>query len=244
MSTSPEGDLLLELQDLIIGSESVADFLAGLATMAASILSRTTGTAVECGVTLKRARGTTTVGGSSPKAIHLDKIEQLVGEGPCIEALKVKVPVLLGDVQSDPRWPVYRERLLDEGCLSALGVPMELGEGSAVALNFFAPATGIFTDEVIQEAVSFADLAGRAVRLGVKVGTAQGAADDMSVAMRSRTAIDLACGIIMGQNRCSQAEAMKILTNVSNHRNQKLREIAEEMVLKISGDSPSTHFDV
>ncbi|MBT2534333.1 GAF and ANTAR domain-containing protein [Arthrobacter sp. ISL-48] len=244
MSTSPEGDLLLELQDLIIGTESVADFLAGLATMAASILSRNTGTAVECGVTLKRARGTTTVGGSSPRAIHLDRIEQLVGEGPCIEALKVKVPVLLGDVQSDPRWPVYRQRLLDEGCLSALGVPMEIGEGSAVALNFFASTTGVFTEAIIDEAAAFADLAGRAVRLGVKVGTAQGAADDMSLAMRSRTAIDLACGIIMGQNRCSQAEAMKILTNVSNHRNQKLREVAEEMVLKVSGDSSTTHFDV
>ena len=47
----------------------------------------------------------------------------------------------------------------------------------------------------------------------------------------------------MGQNRCTQAEAMTILTNVSSHRNQKLREIAEEMVVKISGGKPSTHFD-
>jgi hypothetical protein len=240
--TSPERGLLLELQDLIIGTESVADFLTGLATMAASILSRNTGTAVECGVTLKRARGTRTVGGSSPKAIHLDKIEQQVGQGPCIEALKVKVPVLLADVHTDPRWPAYQQRLLEEGCLSALGVPMELGEGSAVALNFFAPAPGVFTEEIIREATDFGDLAGRAIRLGVKVGTAQGAADDMSAAMRSRTAIDLACGIIMGQNRCTQAEAMKILTNVSSHRNQKLREIAEEMVLKVSGNTPTTHF--
>ena len=36
---------------------------------------------------------------------------------------------------------------------------------------------------------------------------------------------------------------MTILTNVSSHRNQKLRDIAEEMVVKISGGQPSTHFD-
>jgi GAF domain-containing protein len=241
--TSPELDLLLELQDLIIGTETVAEFLGGLSSMAAAILSRSTGTAVECGVTLKRPKGTTTVGGSTPKAVYLDKIEQQVGDGPCIAALKVKAPVLLGDVRSDPRWPVYQQRLIDEDVLSVLGIPLELSKGSAAALNFFAPATGVFTEDTIQEAAAFGELAGSAVRLAVKVGTAQGAADDMSAAMRSRTAIDLACGIIMGQNRCSQTDAMTILAKVSSHRNQKLRHVAEEMVVKVSGDAPSTHFD-
>lgn len=133
--------------------------------------------------------------------------------------------------------------LYDEAILSALGVPLQLGEDTAAALNFFATSTGVFTADIMREAASFADLAGSAVRLAVKVGTAQGAADDLTAAMASRTAIDLACGIIMGQNRCSQAEAMTILTNVSSHRNQKLRDVAEEMVVKISGGKPSTHFD-
>lgn len=71
MSTCPELDLLLELQDLIIGTETVAEFLGGLSSMAAVILRRSTGTDVECGVTLKRRKGTTTVGGSSPRAPRL-----------------------------------------------------------------------------------------------------------------------------------------------------------------------------
>ncbi|TAP39946.1 GAF and ANTAR domain-containing protein [Arthrobacter sp. S39] len=243
MSTSPERDLLLELQDLIVGTESVAEFLGGFASIAAGVLSRSANETIECGVTLKRIKRTATVGGSSPKAIHLDQIEQRVGDGPCIAALRTGVPTLLGDVRTDPRWPEYQKVLYDEGILSALGVPLQLGEDTAAALNFFATSTGVFTADIMREATSFADLAGSAVRLAVKVGTAQGAADDLTAAMASRTAIDLACGIIMGQNRCSQAEAMTILTNVSSHRNQKLRDIAEEMVLKVSGGKASTHFD-
>ena len=243
MSTSPERDLLLELQDLIVGTDSVAEFLGGFASIAAAVISRSAGETVECGVTLKRIKHTRTVGGSSPKAVHLDKIEQQVGEGPCISALETQRPTLLGDVRTDSRWPVYQKRLYDEGILSALGVPLEIGADSSAALNFFATSTGVFSDEIIKEAAGFADLAGSAVRLAVKVGTAQGAADDLSAAMQKRTAINLACGIIMGQNRCTQAEAMTILTNVSSHRNQKLRDVAEEMVIKISGDKPSTHFD-
>ncbi len=243
MSTTPERDLLLELQDLIVGTESVADFLGGLAILAAAEISGSAREQVQCGVTLKRAKRTLTVGGSSPLAVHLDKIEQQVGQGPCITALQTEKPTLLADVRTDPRWPDYQKRLHEEGILSALGVPLQLGDDTSAALNFFATSTGVFTEDIIAEANTFAELAGNAVRLAVKVGTAQGTADDLSAAMRSRTAIDLACGIIMGQNRCTQDEAMAILANVSSHRNQKLRDVAEEMVVKISGDKPSTHFD-
>lgn len=243
MTNSPEHELLLELQDLIIGTRSVADFLGGLSVIAASTLSRSSGKTVECGVTLKYTKKTRTVGGSTPRAVHLDKIEHAVGDGPCILALKIKEPVLLADVHTDPRWPEYQQRLIEEGCFSVLGVPLELSEGADAALNFFAPATGVFTEDIIREAVSFADVACTAVRLAVRVGTAEGTADDLSTAMMSRTAINLACGIIMGQNRCSQSDAMSILMKVSSHRNQKLRDVAEEMVRKISGEDPSTYFD-
>jgi GAF domain-containing protein len=243
MTNSPEHELLLELQDLIIGTGSVAEFLGGLSVMAASSLSRATGTTIECGVTLKHNKKTGTVGGSTDRAIHLDRIEQQVGEGPCIEALKVKKTVLLADVRTDPRWPAYQARLLEEGVLSGLGVPLDLSDDAMAALNFFAPTTGVFTEATINEAVSFARVARSAILLAVRVATAEGAADDLSAAMVSRTAINLACGIVMGQNRCSQNEAMDILINVSSHRNQKLRDVAEEIVKKVSGQEPVTYFD-
>ncbi|MET3721645.1 MULTISPECIES: GAF and ANTAR domain-containing protein [unclassified Arthrobacter] len=243
MTISPEHEMLLELQDLIIGTRSVADFLGGLSIIAASSISRVTGTALECGVTLKHNKKTSTVGGSTERAIHLDRIEQQVGEGPCIEALKINAPVLLADVHTDPRWPTYQARLIEEGCLSALGIPLDLSEGATAALNFFAPTTGVFTEAAIAEASRFARMARAAVGLAIRVATAEGTADDLAAAMVSRTAINLACGIVMGQNRCSQTEAMDILINVSSHRNQKLRDVAEEIVRKISGEEPATYFE-
>jgi hypothetical protein len=63
--------------------------------MAVAALSRDTTSKVECGVTLRRRRRTDTVAGSSPKADRLDKIEQRIGDGPCLAALRVKAPVLL-----------------------------------------------------------------------------------------------------------------------------------------------------
>ncbi len=67
--------------------------------------------------------------------------------------------------------------------------------------------------------------------------------EDLEAALQGRTAINLACGVIMAQNRCSQAEAMEILTRVSNNRNRKLRDVATELVENLSGDTVGTHFD-
>lgn len=243
MASSTDHELLLELQDLIIGTDSVADFLSSLAGVAAATLSRSAGAQVECGVTLKRHRSAATVGGSSSHAVELDKIEQHAGHGPCREALEKHSTVLLGDARSDPRWPDYQKQLLDHGCLSVLGVALQLNEEASAALNFFAFDTGVLSTAAVRDAVGFAEIAGQAVRLAIKVGTLQGLAQDMEQAMKSRTAIDLACGIIIAQNRCTQSEAMKMLTKASSTRNQKLRDLAEEIVVKASGEKPQTHFD-
>jgi len=236
-------DAARHLQDLLLGTENVEDFLNRLAEFSAATLSHTTGAELECGVTLQRRKRTMTVAGSSPRAVVLDRIEQTLGSGPCIEALRTKSVILLADVDADPRWPDYQLQLAAHGCRSTLGVPLEIGEDAAAALNFFGGDTGLFTEEIIAEAAGFADLAGRALRLAVRIASVQSRAEDMRAAMEHRTAIDLACGVVMAQNRCSQDEAMAILTRVSSNRNQKLRDVAADVLRNLTGEEVRTHFD-
>lgn len=232
-----------QLQDLLMDTENVEEFLDRLAVFSAATLTHSVGAEIECGVTLQRRRRTMTVAGSSPRAIALDRIEQSIGYGPCIEALRTKSAVLLADVDTDSRWPGYQLQLAANGCRSTLGVPLEIGEDAAAALNFFGSDTGLFTEEIIAEAQGFADLAGRALRLAVRIGTAQSRAEDLQAAMEHRTSIDLACGIVMAQNRCSQKEAMGILSRVSSNRNQKLRDVAAEILRNLPGGDITTHFE-
>ncbi|WP_445153566.1 GAF and ANTAR domain-containing protein [Arthrobacter sp. Hor0625] len=243
MSKYAGNDAAVQLQDLIVGADNVEDFLDRLAEFAASTLSHSAGTAIECGVTLRRRKRNMTVAGSSGNAVMLDRIEQSLGDGPCIEALRTKGIVLLADVDTDPRWPEYQKQLAAHGCRSTLGVPLEIDADSTAALNFFADSTGVFTAGIVAEASGFADLAGRALRLAVRIGTAQTRAEDLQAAMEHRTSIDLACGVVMAQNRCSQEEAMAILTRVSSNRNQKLRAVAADVLKNVTGEEIHTHFD-
>lgn len=244
MTNNYAGDeAALQLQDLLMGTGNVEDFLNRLAEFSAATLSRYSGADIECGVTLQRRKRSMTVAGSSPRAVMLDRIEHAIGDGPCIAALRTKSVVLLADVDTDPRWPDYQRELAAQGCYSTLGVPLEIGEDASAALNFFASTKGVFTEEIIKEAAGFADLAGRSLRLAVRIGTAQSRAEDLQSAMESRTSIDLACGVVMAQNRCSQEEAMAILTKVSSNRNQKLRDVAADVLRNLTKAEVRTHFE-
>ncbi|MFF2346923.1 GAF and ANTAR domain-containing protein [Pseudarthrobacter sp. NPDC058119] len=243
MGTLNNDDQFVQLHDLIIGSTNVADFLTELSTVAASTLSNAADVFIECGVTLRRRKRNATIAGSSERAAVLDKLEQVLGEGPCIASLEAMQPMILSDVETDTRWPEYQKVLADNGCRSVLGVPLGLDANQAAALNFFAAEADVFAPNVIRTAEGFADLAGRALRLALRIADAQNLADDLKAAMANRTTIDLACGVIMAQNRCSQGEAMALLTKASSHRNQKLRDLAAEVLGRVSDGAVSTHFD-
>lgn len=71
-----------QLADLLVASEDIKAFLDGLAVLGASVMSRVTEIRIECAVTLERRKRISTIGGSSDKAMVLDRIEQTRGRGP------------------------------------------------------------------------------------------------------------------------------------------------------------------
>ena len=243
MSNSPESEPVEQLQSILVGTEDAAEFLSGLSKLAAAAVSEAAGDEVECAVTIKIRRKPSTAAGSSTRAVELDQLEQAVGDGPCIKALRDMSPVVIDDVASDLRWPELSQKFMEAGVHSSLGVPLEIGNGASAALNFFASKPNVFTPNVYDKAVGFAAAAHSTLQLSVRINSAQDRAEDLEAAMESRTAINLACGVIMAQNRCSQAEAMEILTKVSSNRNRKLRDVATELIEQLSGTRIQTHFD-
>lgn len=243
MSNAGDSEAVRELQEILVGAGDAVEFLSGLSGMAAAAVSEVAGDTIECAVTLKVRRRPATAAGSSVRAVELDRVEQALGDGPCIRAIKEMSAVLIDDVARDQRWPAYSKALAEADVRSTLGVPLDITGESRAALNFFATRPGAFTAEVYEKAVAFAAAAHSTLHLSVRINTAQNRADDLEAALESRTAINLACGVIMAQNRCSQAEAMEILTKVSSNRNRKLRDVATDLIEQLSGDRIQTHFD-
>ncbi len=77
--------------------------------------------------------------------MELDQLEQSIGDGPCIKALREMSPVVIDDVSSDLRWPELNRKFAETNVHSSLGVPLEISSEASAALNFFASKPGAFT---------------------------------------------------------------------------------------------------
>ncbi|HJW01140.1 MAG TPA: ANTAR domain-containing protein [Arthrobacter sp.] len=228
------------LYDLVTPTE--AESLQTLARIGTAALTRAADAVLDCVVTLRAPKRKPVTAGSPEQAVSLTKWDQEHSHGPASESLDGSVAILLNAESRDPRWPHYRRRLEEAGYLSAVSLPLELDHGYAGALILFATEPNIFTTEFMYQALGFRDLASRSLRLATQVRRASEFSDQLRSALSSRTAIDIACGVIMGQNRCSYDEAFAILAQASSHRNMKLRLVAES-ILDGFGGVPETHFE-
>jgi GAF domain-containing protein len=193
-------------------------------------------------VTYRHRNLATTVACSSDEARVLDELQYGFGDGPCLHAISSGSTVVVDDVRTDGRWPDYFEAVADHEYYAMMGVPLVLGADSGAALNFYAARPSTFTGSTQALAEGFATQAAKALQMVLRVSRHANTSTNLKAAMESRTTIDIAVGIIMGQNRCTQAEAYAMLNRASNAQNVKVREIAQRMVSGISAQPAETHF--
>ncbi|MFJ6002273.1 ANTAR domain-containing protein [Arthrobacter sp. NPDC092385] len=230
------------LQDMVLDSDDVEEFLTKLVKIAGHALSAADDE-VLCGVTLLRARTKTTVASNSPDAQKMDEVQYEYNDGPCLRAARLGMVHYVSDFDSEERFPEYSRAISEHGIKSALGVPIPLEGDATAALNFYSPLTDAFADGAIDAAERFAEEVSASLRLAVRIARLTESSADMRAAMESRTTIDLAVGVIMGQNRCSQDTAMSILKAASSARNIKLRDVAASVLQSLGQGPAKTHFE-
>lgn len=232
-----------ELQDLVLESAQIDEFLDGMVKIAARELGEITGKTMYSAVTLLRPKRAATVASSSPEARNMDEVQYAFDDGPCLRAAREYTTVVVQDFQEEERFGEYTGAVAGHGIRSALGVPILLEGDANAGLDLYCREPLAFNAESIDAAEQFARRASRSLQIAVRVATLMEHNEHMSVAMENRTTIDLAVGIIMGQNRCSQDEAVNILKAASNARNVKLHAVAAAVVESVNNASATTHFE-
>jgi hypothetical protein len=243
------------LLDLVTGAETLGDSLELLAAASARAVVGTPGLVIECGVMVRQAKRTPFITGTSADVIRLLEWEQEKGEGPVNDVLAGGHPVAVLQRSGDFRWPRYCQELQMAGLGSVLAMRLRLDKDNVAsnddaipvrettaALAFFAQDAKAFPLQVISEARSFAGLAGRSLQMALDLHNARSTASDLRLALDSRTSINVACGVIMAQNRCSYHEAFSILARASSHRNIKVRRVAEDILERLPEGPPRAHF--
>ncbi|GAB5077225.1 GAF and ANTAR domain-containing protein [Arthrobacter sp. AD-310] len=227
-----------ELIDVLLDTPDMAVFLQQLVELSSRELGQP-----HCSITVWRKRRPVTVNSTDPQTAALDEIQYGFKKGPCLEALHSQQVVEVVDFRSETRWPEYVRAMADNPIRSVLAVPIALKSEGAAALNCYSESPGPIPDEARAALLAFTSTAARAVSLSVKMQAQEEKSADLEAALESRTAIDLAAGVIMAQTGCSQEQAVDILVKASNNRNEKLRDVALSVLQRFNGTTPSTHFD-
>jgi GAF domain-containing protein len=141
-----------------------------------------------------------------------------------------------GDTATESRWPTYTRSAVDAGLRCSLSIPITAGAETFGALNLYGferPDT--FQPTQRENLQVFAAQAAYTVRLASSRTSDTTVLAEMEEALRARTAIDLALGIIMAQRHCTTDEAFDHLRRESETAGRRITDVAEEVVARTGG---------
>jgi GAF domain-containing protein len=223
-----------ELQDALIGTESIEEFLHEMAVLAARMVSG----GLSCGMTMRSNGRPVTVACSDPLAARVDEVQYALDDGPCLHAMRDGHMVRIKDTADQARWPEFEARAASHGIRSCLALPLNSGGRPVGALNLYAQVASAFGVAEARRAENFAENASGALTLANRMASHAALIEQLRSSLASRAVIDQALGIIMSKEHCTQERAFAILRKASQHSNVKLRDIAAAMVTNVSGEPP------
>lgn len=160
----------------------------------------------------------------------LDRLQQRLGDGPCISAAKHQSVFRIEDTLQDLRWPEFNAEAARLKVRSMLCVPLWIDERGLGALSLYADQAAAFSDLHERVTILLATFAALALAEAQR-------ADQMYDALGNRDVIGQAKGILMERHGIAADAAFGVLSRVSQAENMKLAEIARRFVE--TGELPS-----
>jgi hypothetical protein len=223
------------LQSLLLTVEQLDAFLQQLTVLAAGLVEPP----MSCGITLRRDGRPLTVASSDERANRLDERQYAVSEGPCLHTLGTGQALYLPDFEVEGRWPSYVPAARRLGLRCSLSLPLAVHGATAGAMNIYGfDGPDMFAGPVRQRCEVFAGQASGALQLALGQARETELRDQLEEALSSRTVIDQAIGILMGQQQCTADEAFALLRMRSQSSQRKLRDVAVDLVTRVSGQAP------
>ena len=225
-------DAFAELARITLADHSLDSVMERIATLTKTTL----GLNGEVSVTLVERGKPSTVAQTGELALELDERQYDRGYGPCLDSIDGGEPLIVSDMQVEPRWPDWAKSAAALGAGSSMSIPVPLQREVSAALNIYSLDRDAFDDAAVELVSTFAAYAGVALA-NMHLYTAQGqVAEQLQQAMQSRAVIEQAKGILMGQRRCSAQEAFDLLVRLSQSTNRKLRDVAQALVEDATGE--------
>jgi GAF domain-containing protein len=179
------------------------------------------------GVTITRnAKHIDTPAATHKWPIMLDEIQQRHREGPCLTAAWEQKTIHVADLETDNRFPLYRQDALERTPIrSVMAFQMFIAGQTMGALNVYAEEPHAFGQESRDIGLIFA------AHSSVAWNSAR-RDEQFKRALASRDTIGQAKGMIMERYGVDAVQAFEVLRKMSQDSNVPLVQVATELVTK------------
>jgi GAF domain-containing protein len=182
-----------------------------------------------------------TIAATDEATRELDRRQYLLHDGPCLDAARRQQVNHWNLLEAEQRWPDFTALAKELGLRSYLAAGLGLGDQRVGALNLSSHDTDGFSrlDEGVVSL--FIAPAAAAIVTMTRYARARDLAGQLNQALRSRAVIDQALGIIMAESKIDAERAFAVLSRASNNRRMKLRDLAAEIVTRVTGQAPAEY---
>ncbi|MEU4287240.1 GAF and ANTAR domain-containing protein [Kribbella sp. NPDC026596] len=228
-------DVLGSVHSLLLSGPGLEDLLVKLAGMAAKVV----GPPASCGMTTRYDGQPHTIVASDPRAALIDEQQYELGEGPCLDVLENGEVVDVTDQASEYRWSRYRDSALELGVTASLSFPLIVDDQIIGVLNLYGyDQTNSFSEADRERAAAVADQAATTLAFAARAVQQSQLSEQLERALLSRSVIDQALGLLMGQQKCDSRTAFELLRRHSQNTNRKLRDVAADIITRLTGQPP------
>lgn len=169
---------------------------------------------------------------SSPTSQLLEELQFTLGEGPCMDAMATRRPVLVADVTGGvaERWPIYSSAVREKGVRSVFAFPLFAGSASVGVLDVFRGRAGVMNEQDMAQSLTFAEIARTAILDGQLQAPVDEVPDGFDESPGYRAEVFQAQGMVMVQLGVTLAESLLRLRAHAYANGRTLADVARDVV--------------
>jgi GAF domain/ANTAR domain len=178
-----------------------------------------------------------TLGASSQPARLYDELQFVLGEGPCLDSVARRAPVLVSDLAdiADVRWPAYAPAMVAHQIGSVFAMPVVVAGEYVGALDLYRERSSLLGAEELADAIVAAELAQMPL-LDLLAENLQATLNDpesdtwTELHRLSRVEVSQATGMLIDQLDVDAAEALVRLRAYAYATNRSATDVARDIL--------------
>jgi hypothetical protein len=163
---------------------------------------------------------------------RIEDLQVLLGQGPCIDAVRSGAPVLVADLDRPDigdRWPIFTPAAAALGVRASFAVPLLVGELRLGAMDLYRGSAGGLVDEQVEEAQDYASAVVN-VLLEIQAASSADDEDDVTLGRSGSSVVYQATGMVMVQLDTGAEAAFAALRARAYRDGRPLQEVARDVL--------------